>query len=190
MKGDVHQASKLPENFSILDTSDWEVAPVGGVAGGSGVGAGSLFFGFRSPLLKQYLKFAFVGGGVAAGLVGGWTDPTVVEFDCSRADWRPMAAAISEPFSASNLCNAHGRVGVISIGTPGRIGWGYTRLVLTAIYSGPRRRGYLFDRFDFGGWGLGTGGLGLGVMWGEWVFLGLPEAFEINANWTKAVCES
>lgn len=191
MKNDLHEKHKWTlKNAPLLDTNDWEVAYIGGVGGGGGVGAGSLFFAIRSPSLEQYLKFVFIGGGAGAGLIGGWSDQHTVEFDCSRASWVPMLSAIPEPFSASNLCNAYGRVSLLSIGTPGKIGWGYTKAIITAIYNGPMRQGYLFDKFEFGGTGFGTGGLGAGVFWGEWVYFGPPEIREMNNNWTKPVCRN
>jgi len=196
MKGDKNEQHKWsPKNLSVLDADDWEVACVGGVAGGVGGGGGALWFRFRSVSLEQYLNFSFVGGGAAAGLVGGWEpDPTVTEYDCSRVDWISLRSAIKEPFSASNLCNAVGRVSVLSIATPGDwakgLGFGYTHYVLTAVYNGPNRSGFLFDKFEFGGVGLGTGGIGAGVLWGKWIFTGIPPKLDVtNNNWTKPACQ-
>lgn len=191
MKNDIHEKHKWSSiNAPVQDTKDWEVAYIGGGSGGAGLGAATFFFAFRSPSLNQYLKFAFVGAGAGAGVVAGWDDPDEVAFDCSRADWRPLISAIYEPFSASNMCNAHGRVSVLSVSTPGPIGWGYTHLLITAIYSGPQRKGYLFDKFEFGGTGFGSGDAGIGVFWGKWIYLGPPEGWYMNNNWTKPVCKT
>lgn len=194
MKGDIHELHKWSKkNTGVLDTWDWEVAFIGGAAGGTSLGAGGLFFGFRSLSLEQFLKFCFVSAGVAAGLAGSWNDPQDQEFDCSRADWRPLRSAMKEPFSATNLCDAKGRIGILSAATPGHkylpIGWGYTKMILTGLYDGPKRAGYLFDKYDYSGTGFGTDGLAAGVFWGKWVFLGVPEPTRLNFNWKKPVCE-
>lgn len=187
MKDDIHEQHKWsPKNTNVLDVDDWEVTFIGGLAGS---GACGLFFGFRSINLRQYLKFSFVGGGLGLGIMGSWNDPQDVEFDCSRADWRRMKPSIPEPFSSSNLTNANGRVSLYSFGTPGKIGFGYTRFIVTAVYDGPLRQGMLFDKFEFGGTGFGTGGVSAGVHLGRWVFLGLPSGSQMNNNWTKPLCK-
>lgn len=196
MKGDIWEHYKhimdARGNFPNVvhrDTNDWEIAPIGGLAGGAGLGAGSMFFGFRSQSLGVYLKLVFVGMGAALGYMGGWNDPIDQEADCSIADWQPLGVSIPEPFSASNLCRAHGRLTVYSLCGPAWAGgWGYTGMTLTAIYSGSQRSGYLFDKFEYNGLGFGLPDVGMGVLWGQWVLTSIPR--DLNNNWTKPVCKS
>jgi len=190
MKNDVHENHKWSEeNTNVRDTDDWEIAVLGSLGGGTGLGAGYCSFAVRSPRLDVYARLIFVGGGAGAGVYGGRTMPPTQHYtDCSKVDWISLRKSISEPFSMSNWCNAKGRVSTIAIASPGKLGWGYTRMIITAIYDGPKREGYLFDKHHLSGIGMGTGGLGLGVMWGAWRLLDVPEPHQLDADWTKPVC--
>ena len=170
------------------DTDDWDVTFFGALGGGTAVGAATLLFGFRSRLMRQYLKFQFVGAGLGAGLFGGYDPQETTRFDCSLADWLALKPSMPKPFSSMDLVSAIGRVGVLSVATPGKAGWGYTRLILTAIVKDESGERYLFDRFDYLGSGAGTGGIAAGVYWGKWVFLGHPSGSEMSTNWTEKPC--
>jgi hypothetical protein len=192
MKNDVHEQHKWSDkNIGVLDTDDWEIAVIGNLGGGTLLGAGYATFAVRSARLKAYARLVFVGAGAGAGVYGGRTMPPTEHYiDCSMVDWFSLRKSIAEPFSLSNWCNADGRVSTIAIASPGALGWGYTRMIVTAVYEGPKRKGYLFDKHHLAGTGVGTGGLGLGVMWGAWRLLDIPKEHQIDADWTKPVCKT
>ena len=189
MRSDTHELIKqITGNESLQDTDDWEVASRGVVTGGWGLGVGAFKFGFRSLSLKQYLRVAFVGGGLAGGVVAGVTrDPSVVDPSCSSIKWTALKNNIREPFSAANLCSARGRVSIAAIGTSGRVGLSASILVITADYSGARRQGLLFDKAHVYSLGdPGSGGVGASVLWGKWVYLGAPDV--LDWEWTRPCC--
>lgn len=167
-----------------LDTkaTDWEVAGLGGVAGGVGLAGGGFLFKFRSKSAGVEDLFLFGAFGFGAGidfgkilkllkstknlskaklLELGPKSEKILEY-LSYASYSPeefTAIKVTEPFSFNNLNHTPGKIIMATI-TPGV---GYTWIYISGGFA---EKPY-FTNEPCNGWGAGAGLSGIYAL-GAW----------------------
>lgn len=162
--------------------TDWEVAGLGGLAGGVGAAGGSFLFKFRSKSAGVEDFFIFGAFGLGAGidfgkilkllksaekltpakrLELGHTSEKILEY-LSYASYSPesfTSIKVNEPFSYNDLNHTPGKIIMATI-TPGV---GYTWLYISGGYA---EKPYFMNE-SCNGWGAGAGLSGIWAL-GVW----------------------
>ena len=154
--------------------SDWEVAGIGGIAGGAGVAGGWFFFLFKSRSADVSCGCRFVGIGAGVGVDLGKVGKTLkliknaprieqLFHALSYVAAAPVSYSpieVNEPFSLDDLHNNGGR---LTMGTVTPV-YGYTAMYITAasgIFSS------YFSSQACNGWGYGAGAAAMTTL-GVW----------------------